>query len=145
MQASCRLIKNEKYFFLGILFGYFVVAPFAVTFLSNYSVGTNIGVAPRLSSYVNLIAMLTLPVGLVFELPIAVYFFSKIGVLTPEFMRKYRRHAFIIILILAALITPPDVITQFLIGIPLYLLYELSILVSKRVQTNKLKAEAEED
>lgn len=130
-------------FFLGVLFGYYVIAPFAVTFLSNYSVGAgNVGVAPRLSSYVNLVGMLTLPVGIVFELPVAVYFFSKIGVLTPEFMRSYRRHAAVIILILSAVITPPDVVTQLLISIPLYLLYEISIHISKRVQVQK---EAEEN
>lgn len=132
-------------FFLGVLFGYFVIAPFAVTFLSNYSIGAgDVSVAPRLSSYVNLIAMLTLPIGFIFELPIAVFFFSKIGVLTPEFMRKYRRHAFVIILILAAIITPPDVITQFLIGIPLYMLYEISIHISNRVQKQREAEEKEE-
>lgn len=125
-------------FFMGVLFGYFVIAPFAVTFLSNYSIGAgDVAVAPKLSSYVGLITMLTLPVGLVFELPVVVFFFSKIGLVTPAFMRQYRRHAFVVILILAAVITPPDVITQFLIGIPLYALYEISIYISARVQTKK--------
>lgn len=120
-------------FLTGVLFGYFVVAPFAITFLAGYSVGADVATQPRLSSYVNLMAMLTLPVGLVFELPVVVYFLSKIGLITPEFMRQYRKHAFVIILIVAAIVTPPDVITQFLIGIPLYLLYEISIFISQRV------------
>ena len=125
-------------FLIGVLFGYFVVAPFAVTFLSNYTVGSEVVVStvPRLSSYVNLLAMITLPAGLIFELPIVVYFLSKVGLIGPEFMRKYRKHAFVIILIVAAIFTPPDVITQFLIGVPLYLLYEASILISARVVKN---------
>jgi sec-independent protein translocase protein TatC len=77
--------------------------------------------------------MFTLPTGLVFELPVIVYFFTKIGLIGPEFLQTYRRHAFIVILMLAAMITPPDVVTQFLIGVPLYFLYEISIIISKRV------------
>ena len=128
-------------FFTGVLFGYFVVAPFAVTFLSSYSVGS-VETTPILSSYVSLIAMITLPAGLIFELPIVVYFLSKVGIVTPEFMRTYRKHAFVIILILAAILTPPDVITQFLIGVPLYALYEASILISARVIKNQEKEES---
>ncbi len=123
-------------FLSGVLFGYFVIAPFAITFLASYNVGAVS--APTLASYVNYMTMFTLPTGIVFELPVVVYFLSKIGLVTPDFMRAYRRHAFIIILILAAIITPPDVITQMLIGAPLYLLYEISIVISKRVT----KAEA---
>ena len=76
--------------------------------------------------------MFTLPAGLIFELPIVVYFLSKIGILTPKLMRDYRRHSIIGILMLSAIITPPDVVTQFLIGIPLYILYEISIMVAIR-------------
>jgi len=129
-------------FLTGVLFGYFIVAPFAVTFLSSYSVGADIVTEPRLSSYVGLIAMLTIPAGFIFELPIVVYFLSKVGLVTPEFMRTYRKHAFVLILILAAILTPPDVITQFLIGVPLYALYEASILISARVIKNQEKEES---
>ena len=87
--------------------------------------------------------MFTIPVGLVFELPILVYFLSKIGIVTPEFMRTYRRHAAVLILIGAAIITPPDVITQFLVGIPLYILYEISIYISAIVVRNQEKEEVE--
>lgn len=119
-------------FFLGVLFGYFVISPFAVTFLAGYELA---GIIPqiRLSSYVNYMIMFTAPAGMIFELPVLVYFLSKIGLLTPEFMRQYRRHAIIGILALSALITPPDVVTQFLIGIPLYILYELSIGIAVRM------------
>ena len=117
---------------MGVLFGYFVIAPFAVTFLMGYNIPGVEQAAPALSSYINYMTMFTLPAGLVFEMPVVVYFFSKIGLITPEFLRAYRRHAFII-LAMSAMITPPDIVTQFLIGIPLFILYEISIVISRRV------------
>lgn len=126
-------------FIFGVLFGYFVISPFAIRFLGGYQIEGAIS-QPSLSSYVNYMTMFTVPTGVVFELPVVVYFLSKIGLITPEFMRKYRKHAFVLILILAAIITPPDIMTQFLIGIPLYILYELSIFVSKRVTKNLEKS-----
>ncbi|MFK7807386.1 MAG: twin-arginine translocase subunit TatC [Saprospiraceae bacterium] len=123
-------------FLSGVLFGYYIIAPFAIGFLAGYEI-ENVQSTSSLASYVNYLTMFTIPTGLVFQLPIVVYFLSKIGLVTPEFMRSYRRHAFIIILILAAVITPPDVITQCLIGVPLYFLYEISILISKRVNAKR--------
>ena len=119
-------------FLLGVLFGYFVISPFAVTFLAGYSISSEVINSPTLSSYVNYMTMFTIPTGIIFELPIVVYFLSRIGLVTPEFMRKYRRHAIIVILIFAAVITPPDIVTQFLIGIPVFILYEISIYISGR-------------
>lgn len=130
-------------FFLGVLFGYFVIAPFAVNFLAGYSVADVVVTQPKLSSFVNYMVMFTAPAGLIFELPIVVFFFSKMGLVTPDLMRKYRRHSIIVILVLAALITPPDVVTQFLIGIPLFILYEISINISARV-AKELEAEMED-
>ncbi len=122
-------------FMIGVLFGYYVIAPFAINFLGNYDMGaTN---APTLSSFVGYMTMFTLPTGLVFQLPVAVYILSKIGFITAEFMRSYRRHAFVIILVLSAFLTPPDVVTQVLIGFPLYFLYEMSILIAKRVERQR--------
>lgn len=121
-------------FILGVLFGYFVIAPFAITFLASYQVGVDAVNSPTLASYVNYMTMFTLPTGLVFELPILVYFLARIGLITAEFMKKYRRHALVVILILAAVITPPDVLTQFLIGIPIFILYELSIIIARRTR-----------
>ena len=89
--------------------------------------------ASTLSSYVSNMAMYTVPAGIVFELPIVVYFLTKVGLITPDFLKRYRRLAVVIILILAAVITPPDPTTQFLIGVPIYILYEISIVISKRV------------
>jgi len=127
-------------FLSGVLFGYYIISPFAITFLGSYDLGAVS--TTSLSSYVNYMTMFTLPVGIVFELPIVVYFLSKIGLVTPEFLKSYRRHSFVIILILAAVITPPDVVTQFLIGVPLYFLYEISIIISKRVVAKQKAEEA---
>lgn len=128
MVAICSIL-----FSLGVLFGYFVMTPFALNFLVNYQLA-DIQATPALSFYVNTMIMIALPAGLVFELPIIVYFLSKIGLISPAFLRKYRRVAVVLILVLSAFVTPPDIMTQFLIGIPLYILYEISILISKRVE-----------
>ncbi|MFT5385639.1 MAG: sec-independent protein translocase protein TatC [Saprospiraceae bacterium] len=127
-------------FITGVCFGYFIISPFAITFLVGYDLGAIS--TPSLASYVDYMTMFTLPVGIVFELPVVVYFLTKIGLVTPSFLKSYRKHAFVIIIILAAVITPPDVITQFLVGIPLYILYEISIVISKRVVA---KQEAQEE
>jgi sec-independent protein translocase protein TatC len=139
------LHKNEKnatrgvvfvcslLFISGVLFGYYVISPFAISFLSNYTVGELTVNAPTLSSYVGYMIMFTLPAGLIFELPIVVYFLAKMGIMGPKTMKMYRKHALVGILVLAAMITPPDVITQFLIAIPLYTLWEISIIIAKRV------------
>ncbi len=126
-------------FYLGVLFGYYVICPFAITFLAGYQVGVDAITSPALASYTSYLTMFTMPTGFLFELPVVVYFLSKIGLVTAENMRKYRKHAFIVILILAAVITPPDVFTQFLIGVPIFMLYELSILISARVNKKKLE------
>jgi len=120
-------------FITGVLFGYFVISPFAINFLVGYEIN-DVASTVTLSSYVSYMIMFTIPTGIVFELPVVVYFLAKVGLVTAEFMKSYRRHAFVVILVLAAFITPPDVVTQFLIGIPLYILYEISIVIAKRVQ-----------
>jgi sec-independent protein translocase protein TatC len=119
-------------FLMGISFGFFIIAPFATNFLMGYNVSAAVSNNPTLSSFVLYMVMFTLPAGIVFELPIVVYFLSRLGLVTPANMRQYRRHSIIGILVLASILTPPDVVTQFLIGIPLYILYELSIIVSAR-------------
>ncbi len=131
-------------FLTGVLFGYFVLAPFATNFLIGYTI-PGVENKPTLVSMINYMIMFILPSGLVFELPVVVYFLSRIGLVTPQDMRKYRRHAFIVILIAAAIITPPDVVTQTLLGLPLFLLYELSIFISARVQRQLAEKEALEE
>ena len=122
-------------FILGTLFGYYVVTPFALQWLSGYQIGAGevTSTATTLSSYVNIMTMWTVPAGIIFELPIVMYFLTKVGLVTPKFLKKYRRLAIVVILIVAAIITPPDPTTQFLIGVPLYILYEISIIISQRV------------
>jgi sec-independent protein translocase protein TatC len=140
-QATRGIVFICSFLFLtGVLFGYFVIAPFAVNFLAGYTI-PGVENSPTLNSFITYMLMFTAPAGLIFELPIVVYFLSKVGLLTPATMRAYRKHAVIGILVLAALITPPDVVTQFLIGVPLFILYEISIFVSARVEAQ----EAEED
>jgi sec-independent protein translocase protein TatC len=126
-------------FFLGVLFGYFIIAPFSISFLTSIQVN-GVKVSPSLDSYVTYMTMFTLPTGLIFEMPVAAYFLAKIGVLGPAVMRTYRRHAVVVLLIIAAIITPPDVVSQTLVAIPLYLLYELSIMVTARVAKERAKA-----
>ncbi|MBE50803.1 MAG: twin-arginine translocase subunit TatC [Flavobacteriales bacterium] len=120
-------------FSMGILFGYFLVAPLSINFLYTYELSSQVTNTIGLSSYVSIISTICLANGILFELPILVYFLTRIGLVTPSFMKKYRRHAMVVTLILAALITPPDVISQVLVAIPIIFLYEVSIFVSKKV------------
>ncbi len=125
-------------FITGMLFGYYVITPMTINFLGDYQVSAQVKNTITLDSFISTVTTMTLISGIVFELPIAVYFLSKIGLLTPLFMRTYRRHAVVIILILAAVITPTsDATTLFMVAIPLYVLYEISILVSGYVHRKK--------
>ncbi len=126
-------------FLLGVLFGYYVIAPFSINFLAGYTLD-GVQVAPTLDSYVTYITMFTIPTGFIFEMPIAAFFFARMGLIGTAFLKKFRRHAIVVILIVAAIITPPDVISQTLVAIPLYMLYEISILVVARVQRKRQKA-----
>jgi sec-independent protein translocase protein TatC len=125
-------------FFLGVAFGYFIIAPFSISFLAGYTV-EGLEVAPTLDSYVGYMTMFTLPTGLVFEMPVAAYFLAKIGILGPASMRAYRRHAIVVLLIVAAIITPPDVVSQTIVAIPLFALYEVSIMVADSVKRKRDK------
>lgn len=118
-------------FLSGVLFGYFGIAPFAISFLTSFTI-PGVENIPMLNSLINYMIMFTLPTGLVFELPVVVYFLARVGLLTPETMREYRRHSVVGILIVAAVITPPDVASQILVAGPLFILYELSIYVARR-------------
>ena len=129
-------------FILGALFGYYIVVPLSVNFLANVSLSEEITNQITIDSYLSTIATLTLGCGVVFLLPILVFILSKIGLMTPEFMRASRRYATVIILIIAAIITPTaDVITLLTVSAPMFLLYELSIMVSADVKKKKLQAE----
>ncbi|HLG02275.1 MAG TPA: twin-arginine translocase subunit TatC [Bacteroidia bacterium] len=127
-------------FLTGVLFGYFVVSPLALYFLGNFHVDANIPNQWTLDSYISVVTTLVMMMGLVFELPIVIYFLARFGLITAAFMRKYRRHSAIAILILAAIITPTtDVFTQILVAVPLWVLYEASIIVARRVEKKQNK------
>lgn len=128
-------------FLTGVLFGYYIISPFAITFLAAYSVSDKVENTTTLSTLVNSMTMFTIPTGLVFELPVVVFFLAKIGLVSSEFLKTYRRHAIVVILIVAAVITPPDVISQLLVTFPLYLLYEVGIVIAKRVEKKREKEE----
>ncbi|MFC2096199.1 twin-arginine translocase subunit TatC [Bacteroidota bacterium] len=124
-------------FLIGVLFGYFIIAPLSVHFLGSYSVSEEVINQINLKSYIGTITSVTLAAGITFELPILIYFLSKAGIVTPGFLKKYRRHAIILILILAATITPPDIFSLILVTFPLLILYEAGIVISKKI-TKKL-------
>ncbi|MFN8353855.1 MAG: twin-arginine translocase subunit TatC [Spirosomataceae bacterium] len=127
-------------FFSGVLFGYYVVAPLAINFLANFQLDPTIKNQFTIDSYISILSTLTLACGITFQLPVAVYVLSQLGLITPSFMRTYRRHALVVILIVAAIITPsPDITSQFLVALPLTLLYEVSIVVSARVNKRREK------
>jgi sec-independent protein translocase protein TatC len=131
-------------FFTGVGFGYFIIAPWMIYFLANYSISDMIVNEFDITSYVSTVVMLVLGSGLLFQLPVVIYFLTKIGIVSPEFLRKYRKHSFVVILIVAAIVTPPDLLSQMLITIPLYLLFEISIVISSSVAKRKAREEAEE-
>ena len=137
--ASGFISISSLLFFIGVLFGYYVVTPLSIRFLGTYTVSAEIFNDFDLNSYTALIRASVLASGLIFELPILVYFLTKIGLITPELMRKYRKISLIMVMFLSAVITPPDVASQIIVAIPVLILYELSIFISKRVIRNMNK------
>ncbi len=127
-------------FISGVLFGYYMITPLSVQFLGGYSVSEMIVNQISLRSYISTVTTITLSTGLIFQLPILVYFLSKIGIVTPKLMKAYRRHAIIAVLLLSGLITPPDLTSQVLVSLPLLLLYEVSIWISKMVEKKAEKS-----
>ncbi|MFT6849794.1 MAG: sec-independent protein translocase protein TatC [Sphingobacteriales bacterium] len=131
---------SSSLFLTGVLFGYFIVTPMSINFLANYELSPEILNQISINSYISTITSICFAAGILFELPLVIYFLSKMGIITPKFMRMYRKHAIMIILILAAFLTPtPDIPTQLLISMPLFFLYEISIFISGSVERRKLK------
>lgn len=120
-------------FIMGVLFSYFVLVPLTLNFFGTYSISDQISNQISLSSYIGTFTSVTLSVGVVFELPVFIYFLTKIGIVTPDFLKRIRKYMIIIILTIAAIVTPPDVFSQILVSIPLLALYEISIIVSSRI------------
>ena len=127
-------------FFVGVLFAYYIILPFAVRFLATFSISDQNENIWRFGEVISMVTQIVIAGAIGFEMPILVYYLSKLGVVTPEGMKRYRRIAIVILLVLSAMITPPDVISQILIFVPLMGLYQLSIAISRRVYK---KAEAE--
>jgi sec-independent protein translocase protein TatC len=135
--ARGAVFAASMLFFIGVCFGYFLLAPLSIHFLSSYEISSDVVNQINIRSYIGTLTSICLATGLVFELPIVAFFLTKIGVITPTFMRKYRKHAIVVIFVLAAIITPPDIFSQSLVAIPLLILYEISIFISGRVMKQK--------
>ncbi|HBK83723.1 MAG TPA: twin-arginine translocase subunit TatC [Flavobacterium sp.] len=141
--ALLFIIITSFLFFLGVLFGYFIITPLSVYFFGSFSASPEIVNEFNLESYTGMIKTSVIASGLIFELPVLIYFLTKLGLVTPQSLKKYRKYTLVIVLIIAAIITPPDVISQIIVTIPIMLLYEVSILISgfvvQKEQKNELK------
>ncbi|SFJ07192.1 twin-arginine translocase subunit TatC [Myroides guanonis] len=137
--AKLFIAISSLLFFLGVIFGYYVITPLSINFLANLQVSEIVKNQIDINSYISLVKTTSLACGLVFELPIIIYFLSVMDLVSPQFLREYRKYAIVLILIVAAIITPPDIISQIIVSIPLLILYELSIYISKFVQRKKPK------
>jgi len=135
------IIIASLLFFLGVLFGYYVVTPLSLNFLANYSISDKIANEFDVSSVIAVVKSSALASGIVFELPIVIYFLTKIGLVTPKFLKKYRKFALVIVLILAAVITPPDIASQVIVAIPILILYQVSVYISALVLKRQKRKE----
>lgn len=141
--------KNAKFFifissilfFLGVLFGYFIIIPMSVNFVATFTVSEMVKNQFTLDSYIGMFKTSVIAGGLFFELPIIIYFLTKLGLVTPEFLRKYRKYAIVIVLIVAAIVTPPDVVSQTIVAIPMLVIFELSVIISSIVYKRKMRNE----
>jgi sec-independent protein translocase protein TatC len=140
-QARGLVFWGSLLFFVGILFAYYVIAPFTISFFALYTISPQFKNIITISSYYDNMSDIVFGMGIVFELPIVVYFLSRIGILTPKMMRDKRRYAILILLFLATIITPPDMLSCWFVFIPLYMLYEIGIVLSARVARERKRKE----
>lgn len=145
-KSSRGAVAAISFLFLsGVLFGYYIMSPVMISFLANYQISDMIVNEFDITSYVGTVVGVVFGSGVLFQLPVVIFFLTKVGIVTPEYLRKYRKHAIVIILIVGAIVTPTaDPLSQSLISVPLYLLYEISIVISAAVMRNKLKQDAED-
>lgn len=139
--AKVFVITASLLFFIGVLFGYYVIVPMSVNFVATFSVSSVVKNEFNLESYISMIKTSVIAGGLFFELPIIIYLLTKIGLVTPAFLQNTRKYAVVIVLIIAAIVTPPDVVSQITVAVPMLLIYEISILISKLVVKKKEKNE----
>lgn len=138
--AKVFIFVSSILFFLGVLFGYFVLVPLSINFLTTFTISSIVENQIDINSYISLVKTTSLATGLIFELPIIIFFLTYLGLITDGFLREYRRYAYVLILIVAAVVTPPDIISQLIVSFPLVILYECSIIVAKIItKRNVLK------
>lgn len=136
--ASGFVLFASTLFFIGIMFGYYLICPLSINFLTNFTVSPEIENTFTITSYLSSVATLTIGSGIIFQLPVVIYILSKFGIMTPAFMRSSRRYAFVLILVIAAVVTPtPDVITMLVVAFPLVILYEVSIFISASIERKR--------
>jgi len=133
------ILASALLFFIGVLFGYFVLVPFGINFLSTYSISAEIQNTFSLSNYISFISMFVLMSGIMFELPVVTFLLAKIGIVDDHMMREHRKHAVVSIFVISAIITPADIGTMIVVAIPLWILYEISIKVAGVVTRKRLK------
>ncbi|WKW47655.1 twin-arginine translocase subunit TatC [Myroides sp. JBRI-B21084] len=142
--AKSFIIVSSFLFFLGVLFGYFILVPLSINFLANFTISSVVENQIDINSYISLVKTTSLATGLVFELPIIIFFLAYLGLITDAFLKEYRRYAYLLILIIAAIVTPPDVISQLIVSIPLIILYECSIIIAKFITKRNLQNEVKQ-
>lgn len=143
--TSGAVFFSSLLFIIGILFGYFLIVPLSVHFLGSYNVSEEVSNQISLRSYISTVSSITLAAGLIFQLPILAFFLTKVGLIDPPFMKKYRRHSVVVILALSAIITPPDIFSQVMVCFPLIFLYEIGIMISRGVIRREEKRFKEDD
>ena len=139
--AKVFIFISSLLFFSGVLFGYFIIIPMSVNFVATFTVSEMVKNQFTLDSYIGMFKTSVISGGLFFELPIIIYFLTKLGLVTPEFLRKYRKYAIVIVLIVAAIVTPPDVVSQTIVAIPMLIIFELSVIISSIVYKRKMRLE----
>jgi len=139
------VLAGTVLFYCGVVFSYFLIVPLTINFFGDYQVSQQVQNNITLSSYISTVVSLTLASGLVFELPILIFFLTKVGIVTPAFLKRNRKYTIVILLTLSAIITPPDIFSQVLVCLPLMLLYEISILIAKRVNKAEETEQEEEE
>ncbi|WP_136669310.1 twin-arginine translocase subunit TatC [Flavobacterium sp. H122] len=137
--AKVFIFSASVLFFTGVLFGYFVIVPMSVNFLASFSISDVVKNDIDLGSYISMVKTSVLAGGIFFEMPVIIYLLTKIGLVSPTFLQNTRKYAVIIVLIISAIVTPPDVVSQITVAVPMLLIYEISILISKIVYKNQLK------
>ena len=139
--AKLFIFTTSVLFFLGVAFGYFVLVPLSINFLANLQISVEVQNQIDINSYISLVKTTSLATGLIFELPVIIFFLAQLGLITDTFLKEYRKYAYVLILIVAAIVTPPDVVSQLIVSIPMVILYEVSIFIARVITRRNLEKE----